>query len=438
MPIPGAAIVAGTSRHTLYLGQRGGGPVEFSGEGSLLTVGPPGTGKSRGVAVWNLLECPSSMLVTDPKGQLARWSADHRRQRFGHDIAVLDPFEVVGGFPSASVNPLDALLETIPKGKSLRGAAEKIAHLLLPDNPAARDPAWRQGGRRLIITGLLYLAVLKPEECHLPGLHDVLWKGDDALEEVLAAMLDAGGPFAKPLAQAATDTKDALAKQPKAFSVFRDEAREAVSIYAGDEPCGAASLSSTVDFSKLLRGRLTLYLVLPPEMVSSHGRWMGVVVSHAIHALMQAREEGECLFLLDEFPNLGPLPKIRDAIAQLREKGLRVWMFIQEIAQLESVYGRPEALNLRNQAELLQVLGCRSVELADFIEKRGGQRTAKSISVGLPDPVDPDAGPRPTIGEIGVPVFPAAAVMEMPKGKQILVRHGKKVILADVALWTGG
>jgi hypothetical protein len=29
-----------------------GAPVLFLGEGALLTVGPPGTGKSRGVAVW--------------------------------------------------------------------------------------------------------------------------------------------------------------------------------------------------------------------------------------------------------------------------------------------------------------------------------------------------------------------------------------------------
>jgi hypothetical protein len=42
----------------LFLGRNAanGEPVFFSGEGALLTVGPPGTGKSRGVAAWNLLQ----------------------------------------------------------------------------------------------------------------------------------------------------------------------------------------------------------------------------------------------------------------------------------------------------------------------------------------------------------------------------------------------
>src|SRR5690625_1236567 len=84
---PGQKTAAGLppmagNKPPLFLGKnkKSGGPVVFSGEGALLTVGPPGTGKSRGVAIWNLLEYPGSMLVTDPKGQLTKWSAAHRQR----------------------------------------------------------------------------------------------------------------------------------------------------------------------------------------------------------------------------------------------------------------------------------------------------------------------------------------------------------------------
>ena len=58
-------------------------------------------------------------------------------------------------------------------------------------------------------------------------------------------------------------------------------------------------------------------------------------------------------------------------------------------------------------------------------------------TIGFPDPADPYAGPRPTIAEAGVPVFPASTVLEMPHGKQFLVRHGYPLTVADVALWRG-
>lgn len=420
----------------LFLGksQKSGGPVVFSGEGSLLTVGPPGTGKSRGVAVWNLLQYPGSMLVTDPKGQLVKWSAAHRQKRLGQEIAVLDPFGLTD-WPPVSVNPLSALASAAAGGQGFRAEAERLAHLLLPDRPEDKDPFWRAGARDLIIAGLLYLAMLRPQDCDLPGLHGILWLGEaEFLDTVIAPMQKRGGAAR----QYADDIADTLTRQAKSFGYFRKEARQALSIFAEDEPCGLACRRSDIDLARLISGKLTVYLVLPPEHVASHGRWMGLVTSHAIHAIMRAAENGECVFLLDEFPNLGRLPGISDAIAQLREKGLRVWLFVQDMAQLEAVYGRPVAEAMRFQAEVLQVLGCRSVELAQYLEKRAGTVTEKDHSITLPDAWDETKGPSQSVREIALPVLPAARALNMPHGEQILVRHGAPVILADTVLWSGG
>lgn len=421
-------------RAALFLGRKDGGPVEFSGEGSLLTIGPPGTGKSRGVAAWNLMNYPGSLLVTDPKGELARWSAQHRKGKLGQNVAVLDPFGI-SGLDSASVNPLGPLVAIARGGIGVRAEAERLAHMMLPDLPSAKDPYWRAGGRSLLITALLYLATLAPQDCHLPGLHDVLWLDEEEMaRDVLEPMRSHTGA----LRQYALNVVSMMEHREKEFGIFREEARQALSIFAADEPCGRACLSSDLDLAALIEGRLTLYLVLPPDKVASHGRWMGLVVSHAIQTIMQTRGEGECLFLLDEFPNLGRLPHILDAVAQLRSKGLRVWAFVQDLAQLEDVYGPNNAKALRHQAEVLQVLGCRDVDLAREIETRAGKHTVKTVSVGLPDPAEPEKGPRPNISEIGLEILPAAAVLEMPIGRQVLVRHGYPPLIADVALWQGG
>jgi type IV secretion system protein VirD4 len=243
-----------------------------------------------------------------------------------------------------------------------------------------------------------------------------------------------GGAFE----QYAEDVTDALKHEAKAFGYFRKEARQAVSIFAGDEPCGEISRNSHIDLKYLLTpGRMTMYLVLPPELVASHGRWMGLVVSHAIHSIMKARENGDCVFLLDEFPNLGRLTGIRDAIAQLREKGLRVWSFVQDLAQLKAVYGADDAEAMRWQAELLQVLGCRSVELARYLEARAGTRTEKEVSHTIKDPLDDLAMPSQSFRDVPVPVLPAARALNMPRGKQIIVRDGYRVMIGDIVFWDG-
>ena len=421
----------------LFLGEHQGHPLVFTGDGSLCTVGPPGTGKSRGVAVWNALAYAGSLLVTDPKGQLARWSAETRAKTLGQEVSILDPFAVTG-WASSSVNPLRPVRDAVERGQGYRSEADRLAHVKLPDLPNAKDPYWRDGGRSVLVTVFLCLAALEPERCHLPGAHALLWQDHDALKTMLERMEETGEALGGALRQHAADLLDTMEARPKEFGIFLKEARAALSIYAADEPCGQAVMRDEVDFGAFMDGGMSVFLILPPELVPSHGRYLGLVASHAIHAIMKARGQGEGCFLLDEFANLGRLPGIISAVAQLREKGLRVWPFVQDIAQLDAVYGREDALSLRNQAEVLQVLGCRSLELSKFIEARAGRVTKRNRSFGMPDPTDPDAGPRESINDIGMPRIPVTVSMEMPFGKQILIRHGHPALIADLKLWRGG
>ena len=420
----------------LFLGRRDGRDSAFTGEGSLLTIGPPGTGKSRGVAIWNLLDYPGSMLVTDPKGQLAQWSARHREEKFGHRIAILDPFGITGE-DSVSVNPLEPLRRTVEQGRGYRTEAQRIATMLLPDAPGDKDPFWRGGARQMIAAGLLYLAALRPAQCDLPGLYDFLWEGERAFAEKIVPEMGGSDALEGTLRRYADDLTTLIGDRAKHFGSFRDEARQALSIFGPKEPCGEACRASEIDFTWLIEGRLTVYLVLPPQYVASHGRWMGVVAAHAIHAIMGAQGFGECVFLLDEFPNLGKLPGIVQAIAQLREKGLRVWIFVQDLAQLRSLYGEHEAQAIQRQAEVLQALGCQDPELADYIERRAGEKTIQTRSWDLPSRLDPASMPQEKISEQGFPNLPAAAVMGLPEGRQVLVRRHYPVVVADIVIWEG-
>lgn len=418
----------------LFMGRREGHDCKFDGEGAILTVGPPGTGKSRGVAYWNLRDYPSSMLVTDPKGQLFEWSAGIRRERYGHEIVVLDPFGKTGQ-PSSSLNPLGPLLAAVDRNHGVETEALRIGHLLVPDNPQAKEPFWREGARGLVIGCLLYLAYITPEECDLPHLHELLWMGRKAFADIPAAMLASAGT--RCVLQYGGDLQDLMEGDDRYFDTFRREARQAVSIYAPGESCGEVSRVSDIDFSKLISGRMTVYIVLPPEYLHSHGKWAGLVASHAAQAIMAAPEKGDCVFLLDEFPNIGALPAVVQTIEVLREKGVRVWMFVQALSQLAGLYGETTAETIRSQAEVLQVLGCNDEKLANYISTAAGKVTKMVPQFTAPDPLDPLGIPGKQVQPHAVPVFSVPYIMGMLPLTQYLVRRGYPVRLAEVVLWTG-
>ena len=104
----------------IYLGERmrkdalTGEVINFTGDEHVLLIGPTRSGKGRRLLAPNLiLDTDRSALVIDPKGELAGWTAEHRRQA-GHEVLFLDPFRILAADPrlkaqSTGFNPLLAL-----------------------------------------------------------------------------------------------------------------------------------------------------------------------------------------------------------------------------------------------------------------------------------------------------------------------------------------
>jgi type IV secretion system protein VirD4 len=62
-----------------------------------------------GVVTANLLHYQGSVVVTDLKDELAAVTVDHRRERFGQDVAVFCPWPL-HGLPQNRINPLEAVI----------------------------------------------------------------------------------------------------------------------------------------------------------------------------------------------------------------------------------------------------------------------------------------------------------------------------------------
>lgn len=79
----------------VLLGQHQGRLIGPEDDRHVVTVAGTRAGKSQTVLIPNLQRYPGSVLVLDPKGELVRATAAHRR-RMGQRVYVLDPFGEAG------------------------------------------------------------------------------------------------------------------------------------------------------------------------------------------------------------------------------------------------------------------------------------------------------------------------------------------------------
>ena len=95
------------------LGTFDGKLIGYNDDKPTVTIASARSGKSSTVLVPTLHTYPGSMLVLDPKGELARETASHRAAVLGQSIHCLDPFGCTGETP-APFNPRERRLAVRP------------------------------------------------------------------------------------------------------------------------------------------------------------------------------------------------------------------------------------------------------------------------------------------------------------------------------------
>src|SRR5471032_3075551 len=131
-------------RHYDEANETAGGKIPYQGDRHLLLFGPNGTGKGTRFLIPNLLSINDrSIIVIDPKGELAAVTADYRRT-IG-DVVMLNPFDVLG-LGSAGFNPLATL---DPKSPNFYDDAAALGEALI--KVEGKDPHWTESAQGLIV-----------------------------------------------------------------------------------------------------------------------------------------------------------------------------------------------------------------------------------------------------------------------------------------------
>ena len=346
----------------LFLGSLNGENVYYPGETHLLTIAPPGAGKGTSIVIPNLLTYSGSVIVTDPKGELFAITARHRQEKLGHKIIVLCPWakklsaELGIEIPDHGFNPLSI----IQPGSDIKDEAELISSLLLPGsaNMKADDEFWIEGGQSILTAFMLHL---KSQEetvgaLTLPLLRQYLHLAPEELTAVLFAM-SKNENFGGCIREYGGKLLGTAERSPKQFEGLLGSAQKALRIYDSISPLGEHVSHGDIDFKALKREPKTIYLIMPSDRAHTHAAWLSLVMSLAIELVGRDRSNRRVLFLLDEMANLGYLPNILRGMAQYRGQGLQVWSIIQQLSQLERLYGKPGATQFVGTCELINIFG---------------------------------------------------------------------------------
>jgi len=120
-----------------------------------LLFGPNGTGKGTRLLIPNLLSIKDrSIVVIDPKGELAAVTADYRRTV--GDVVMLNPFNVLG-LGSAGFNPLATLNPKSPETFYDDAAALGEALIRIEGN----DPHWGESAQGLLVALIMWEKINK-------------------------------------------------------------------------------------------------------------------------------------------------------------------------------------------------------------------------------------------------------------------------------------
>jgi len=195
-------------------------------------------------------------------------------------------------------------------------------------------------GRGRVVSGLIafVLADAPPEQRNLPAMRALLNNPPEALEEIFRAMAETEG-FSN-LAKAAAAIglaavgRDGTNKNKEYIGGARDNTE-----WLDSDAMRPMLSGSSLDLADLKTGRCSVFLVIPPEYLADHGRFLRLFVRCALNTLMKGGKSGhQCLFLLDEFHALGHIDQVHKAAGLMPKNGVHLWPFLQDLGQLTSLY----------------------------------------------------------------------------------------------------
>ena len=415
----------------ILLGEWEGRKIGRKDDRHIVTIAGSRAGKSRTVLIPNLKRYPGSAIIIDPKGELAQETAQGRRD-MGQRVVILDPLGELKrrgcDEESASFNPLSELA-TIDIDHQPGEAAALADSLIVQEG---KDPHWQNSARKIVHAVILHLLSGQSEYPATIGTITRFFGSTEIQQNIYAEMLinEAFDGFLKDVADSniqrmtngSNEYNSIISTGDAQLAPLRDIDR----------------VSQRSDFQlKDLHAGMTIYLVLPATKISTHFRWLRLMINQAIAAMERHPVPYGQLpvwFVLEEFAALGHMRSIETAAGYMAGYGVKLWTILQDLTQLKTHYPKSWETFLGN-AGIIQTFGTVDATTNEYLSKLLGQTTISEIQktrVTARGMAEGDTGSRENLRSLSL--LDAAEIsyyFARETGRQMIISPGRPPIYID-------
>ncbi len=306
------------------------------------------------------------MVVVDFKGELAGITAD-RRRKMGHRVVVLDPFKITTQEPD-TFNALDFINE---ESNTALDDCRDLAESLVIKSGQEREPHWNESAE-IWISAMTAMVVCFGESAdkNLQSVRTVI--SDPARLQAAIKMMCESKLWEGMLSRLGTQLGHYVDRQ--LCSVLTNANRHLR--FLDTIAISNSTRQSSFDPADLLSGKMTVYLVLPPDHARAQSPLLRLWIGSLLRAVVKGglQEKTRVHFVLDEAASLGHLECLDDAVDKLRGYGVRLQLYYQSLGQLRKCW--PDDGGQTLLSNVTQVFfGVNDQQTAEHVSSRLGEET---------------------------------------------------------------
>jgi len=299
-------------------------------EGHVLVVGGVGSGKSSCIAIPTLRSWGKGIFAIDIKGELYEHSSQYRKEH-QRDIIKFDPLD-----KSASAYGYDPYF-VLKHSRNPAQDATTIAISLIPLPPDTKEPFWIESAQNVLTAAILHYYA--EDKSFAETIDSILSASSEELIETLCKSDNH-------LARYFVNSMKGMEGKTLA-SITTTLCKNIVQFITDSDLKDALTRQNNIRPQHLETER-DIFIIIPEYLLRQWKNLVTLIINQFLNYFERRPEnpkkngEKSILFLLDEFPRLGKIIPILDGLATLRSKEIIICLIIQNMAQLDIIYGENE------------------------------------------------------------------------------------------------
>ena len=350
---------------------------------NILVCGGSGAGKTRFFCKPNAMQCNTSMVILDPKGEIVR-DIGGLLEKKGYEVRVLD---LINMHRSHCYNPFVYLRND----NDVQRLVTNLFKATTPKGSQSQDPFWDTAASMLLLSLVFYLKYeAPPDEQNFPMVMELLRAGevredDDSYVSPLDELFDRL-EMVNPEHIALKYYRDyhsGSAKTLKSIQITLAARLEKFNL----ESLAGLTATDELDLPSLGEKKVALFALIP-DNDTSFNFLVSILYTQLFQQLFYLADHKyggslpvHCHFIMDEFANVSLPDDFDKILSVMRSRGVSVSIILQNLAQLKALFEKQWESIIGNCDEFLY-LGGNEQSTHKYVSELLGKETIDTNTYG--------------------------------------------------------